>query len=148
MIANIRLFEEERTFGPQQTPGEPEFPVKVFRSMTSWVDKLDGDFLRSTTTPTGRTPFLHRVVAFYALSFAQVGSEARALAGKAWAQVADSFERDLRPKDRASARQLMSVMGRAADMEGAMAARLHDVLTGEFDSDDSDEDDWSMDEDE
>ncbi|BGP39505.1 hypothetical protein JCM10449v2_003456 [Rhodotorula kratochvilovae] len=131
LIANVRLFEEERTFLPQKTDGEPEFAVTCLRSMTSWVGKLDHDFLTSIETPAGRTPFLHRILVFYALMFSPRGTESRALSSKAWAQVAACFDKDLQTENRGEAQQLVQVMGEAVETESALSQRIWEVMRGQ-----------------
>ncbi|GAA6056634.1 hypothetical protein JCM3770_006321 [Rhodotorula araucariae] len=120
------------TFLPQKTTAEPESAVKVLRSMTSWVDKLDHDFLTSIEKPVGRTPFLHRVLVFYALSFAPRGTESRALSGRSWALVAACFDKELQlqPGSRVEARELVQMMGEAIKVESALAQRVWEIMRG------------------
>lgn len=128
LLAHIRLFEEERNFGPRRTPHGAEYVVRVLRSMTTWTSKLDTDILEHVPTPPGRTPFLHRALAYYALAYSPAGTEASSLSGKAWAQVVRSFETELRPKDPALAREGLSELAVVVERAAERALRTWEAV--------------------
>ncbi|GAA6047081.1 hypothetical protein JCM3770_004187 [Rhodotorula araucariae] len=119
-IASIRFSELMRNFQPEKTPGEPEFVVKVLRSMTAWTARLDFDFILSSQSPIGRTPFLHRVLICCALTYLPRETAPRALCLTAWDQVQACFDHDLQVSNRAEAEKVMQTVGVEAVLVAGM----------------------------